>query len=436
MTKYVIITVFLLYIAVDYFVKNRSKEAKRIIVGFNLLWGIALVTSLCSFSGKYAISASAYLLIVLAAISFNMGFYYKSRQTFSLEKLQLSVNYIIYNKVFNVIIILLAVYLLSLFLTYIDALAVASAADLRTDFFDEENNLYGPLFLFLNTWLLKPISILLMPLFPLALIQKKYGQAVLYISYLLVYNSLGGGRFGYTQIAWSLYLVCICLYQVVKIKLSIRNALIAFVVILGFYGLIALTTASRMANFDINRINYDEVLKETNTQLSAYVSGPIAAFSYAIDNNYVKEMGGYQYGKLTLGAFDQVADIPFRKIGVGYERAIPKLATIKQDSRIKINEDFTMWNALYTSNLFFYLDFGIVGVLVFPFIFARLFSKSLSLMQHKQNVMSLVLVNYVFVNCMHSVFDFRLYNLADLVTISVLLILIYKTKAVKMEKTS
>ena len=432
MTKYIIITVFLLYITVDYFVKNRSKEAKRIIVGFNLLWGIALVTSLCSFSGKYAISASAYLLIVIAVISFNMGFYYKSRQTFTLEKLQLSVNYIIYNKVFNVIIILLAVYLLSLFLTYIDALAVASAADLRTDFFDEENNLYGPLFLFLNTWLLKPISILLMPLFPMALIQKKYGQAVLYISYLLVYNSLGGGRFGYTQIAWSLYLVCICLYQVVKIKLSIRNALIAFVVFLGFYGLIALTTASRMANFDINRINYDEVLKETNTQLSAYVSGPIAAFSYAIDNNYVKEMGGYQYGKLTLGAFDQVADIAFRKIGVGYERAIPKLATIKQDSKIEINEDFPMWNALYTSNLFFYLDFGIVGVLVFPFIFARLFSKSLSLMQHKQNVMSLVLVNYVFVNCMHSVFDFRLYNLADLVTISVLLILIYKTKAVKM----
>lgn len=432
MTKYIIITVFLLYITVGYFVKNRSKEAKRIIVGFNLLWGIALVTSLCSFSGKYAISASAYLLIVIAVISFNMGFYYKSRQTFTLEKLQLSVNYIIYNKVFNVIIILLAVYLLSLFLTYIDALAVASAADLRTDFFDEENNLYGPLFLFLNTWLLKPISILLMPLFPMALIQKKYGQAVLYISYLLVYNSLGGGRFGYTQIAWSLYLVCICLYQVVKIKLSIRNALIAFVVFLGFYGLIALTTASRMANFDINRINYDEVLKETNTQLSAYVSGPIAAFSYAIDNNYVKEMGGYQYGKLTLGAFDQVADIAFRKIGIGYERAIPKLATIKQDSKIEINEDFPMWNALYTSNLFFYLDFGIIGVLVFPFIFARLFSKSLSLMQHKQNVMSLVLVNYVFVNCMHSVFDFRLYNLADLVTISVLLILIYKTKAVKM----
>lgn len=432
MTKYIIITVFILYIAVDYFVKNRSKEAKRIIVGFNFLWGIALVASLCSFSGKYAISASAYLLIVIAVISFNMGFYYKSRQTLTLEKLQLSVNYIIYNKVFNVIIILLAVYLLSLFLTYIDALAVASAADLRTDFFDEENNLYGPLFLFLNTWLLKPISILLMPLFPMALIQKKYGQAVLYISYLLVYNSLGGGRFGYTQIAWSLYLVCICLYQVVKIKLSIRNALIAFVVFLGFYGLIALTTASRMANFDINRINYDKVLKETNTQISAYVSGPIAAFSYAIDNNYVKEMGGYQYGKLTLGAFDQVADIAFRKIGVGYERAIPKLATIKQDSKIEINEDFPMWNALYTSNLFFYLDFGIVGVLVFPFIFARLFSKSLSLMQYKQNVMSLVLVNYVFVNCMHSVFDFRLYNLADLVTISVLLILIYKTKAVKM----
>lgn len=431
MTKYIIITVFILYIVVDYFVKNRAKEAKRIIVGFNLLWGIALVASLYSFSGKYAISTCAYLLIVIAVISFNMGFYYKSMHTFTLKNLQLSVNHIIGNKVFNVIIIILSIYLLSLFLTYIDALAFASAADLRTDFFDEENNLYGPLFLFLNAWFLKPVSIFLMPLFPMALMQKKYGQAVLYISYLLVYNSLGGGRFGYTQIAWSLYLVCICLYQVVKIKLSIRNALISVVVFFGFYGLIALTTASRMANFDINRINYDEVLKETNTQLSAYVSGPIAAFSYAIDNNYVKEMGGYQYGKLTLGAFDQMADIAFRKIGVGYERAIPKLATIKQDSKIEINEDFPMWNALYTYNLFFYLDFGIVGVLIFPFIFARLFSKSLSLMHHKQNVMSLVLVNYVFVNCMHSVFDFRLYNLADLVTISVLLILIYKTKAVK-----
>lgn len=433
MLKYIIFFILLVYTLSRLLSKrNVHKRQKRIIGAFNLFWCIALGISFFTFNGRYAISTEAYFCIILSVLSFNFGFKYSKENKFSNKEISNSANYFINSKLINTIIILSTFYIFSLFFTYIDALAVASAADLRTDFFDEENNLYGPLFLFLNTWLLKPISILLMPLFPMALIQKKYGQAVLYISYLLVYNSLGGGRFGYTQIAWSLYLVCICLYQVVKIKLSIRNALIAFVVFLGFYGLIALTTASRMANFDINRINYDEVLKETNTQLSAYVSGPIAAFSYAIDNNYVKEMGGYQYGKLTLGAFDQVADIAFRKIGVGYERAIPKLATIKQDSKIEINEDFPMWNALYTSNLFFYLDFGIVGVLVFPFIFARLFSKSLSLMQHKQNVMSLVLVNYVFVNCMHSVFDFRLYNLADLVTISVLLILIYKTKAVKM----
>lgn len=432
MARYILIIILLLYtLGILFFKKNITKERKYIIGAFNVFWLIALILSLFSFTGKYSISTEAYLFVVMGVFSFNCGFEYKEKCGFQIKTLTQSAKCLISNKYFNLSILLLTTYLISLFLTYIDALAIASAADLRTDFFDEENNLYGPLFLVFNVWVFKPISILLMPLFPMALIQKKYVQAILYILCLLVYNSLGGGRFGYVQIAWSIYLVVICIYQILKIRLTLRNIFISIVVFIGFYGLIAFTTASRMSNFDINNINYEEALDETNSQLSAYASGPIAAFSYAIDNNYVKDMGGYQYGKLTLGSFDQVLDIAFRKIGIGYERSIPKLATIKQDSKIEINKDFTMWNALYTANLFYYLDYGFIGILFFPFLFARLFSKSIILMHSKQNIMSLVLVNYIFVNCMHSIFDFRLYNFADLVTIIVLLTFIYKSKVVK-----
>lgn len=432
MLKYILIIILLLYtVGIMVFHKSLSNERKFIISAFNLFWTLALVLSLFSFTGRYSISTEAYLLVVMGVFSFNAGFRYKTNY-FQTDTLSLSANNLIINKKFNLIILILAAYLLSLFLTYIDALALASVADLRTDFFDEDSNLYGPLFLMLNVWLLKPIIVILMTLFPIALIQKKFAQAFMYIACLLVYNSLGGGRFGYAQIVWSIYLVIICVYQLVKVRLSFRNIFILFVVSIGFYGLIAFTTASRMANFDMKNINYNEIIDETNSQLSAYASGPIAAFSYAIDNNYLENMGGYQYGKLTLGAFDQVLDIFFRKIGIKYERSIPKLATIKQDSKIVINEEFTMWNALYTSNLFYYLDFGVVGVIFFPFLFAVLFSKSLILMHRKQNIMSLVLVNYIFINCMHSVFDFRLYNFSDLVTIVVLLL--FSTNSLRIIK--
>lgn len=434
MLRYITVILFLLYTIISCLSKNKPKEQAYIIGAFNLFWGIALVLSLCSFSGKYAISTETYLLITIGILSFNWGFKYKNRTSFQFDALIQSANRLISNNAFNFIVLLLNVYILSLFVIYIDTLSISSAADLRTDFFDEKYNLYGPLFLVLNTWVLKPFSILLLPLLPVSILLKRKKQIAIYLIFLLVYNSLGGGRFGYTQIFWSLYLVLICIFQKIKIRFSFRNIAIVVVVVI-FYGLIAFTTASRMAGFDINNIKLadNEVIKETNSQLSAYVSGPIAAFSYAIDNDYVKKMGGYQYGKLTFGAFDQVLDITLRKIGIGYERSIPKLSTIKQDSRIIISDELTSWNALYTSNLFYYLDFGFIGIIVIPFLFAQLFSKSLMLMHRKLNIMSLVLVNYIFVNCMHSIFDFRLYKLEDLVTFSVLLFLAYKSNSLKLK---
>ena len=70
------------------------------------------------------------------------------------------------------------------------------------------------------------------------------------------------------------------------------------------------------------------------------------------------------------------------------------LIGFKQKNMISISSDRNSYNALYTAVLFFYLDFGILGVIFLPFFFGMVFRYLIKLVYLKNNVAILSLASY------------------------------------------
>lgn len=101
----------------------------------------------------------------------------------------------------------------------------------------------------------------------------------------------------------------------------------------------------------------------------------------------------------------------------------PDFVILKQDTWITLSrQNFDKnWNALFSWNFYFYLDFGIVGMIVLPFLFGFLIRKSIYWFYRYQNVSSMMLLSILFLSLILSVLDFNLSS----IPIGVLMIYLY-----------
>ena len=419
-------------------IKRNNSIRKNVLLVFSSFWLLATILAYLNFTGNYVVNPDAYALVAINVISFCIGIYslnWKmpkslSVNTDSWEVLIAKIDGLFSTKKFKYFVVTLTVYVLYLFVNYLDALMLSSAAELRTDFFSEDNNIYGSSFLFINSWILKPSLYFLLVLLPFAFIRKKRFLFLLILLFLLIYNSLGGGRFGYVQIFWSLFFVFVIVLNKIVIRINLKTILVSIFAVSCLYAIIAGATFMRMSSSPLedNSLRGEEVITETNEQISSYISGPIAALGYSLDKDYCAKMGGYTHGKLTFASIDYFLQIVLSKVGLGSDRLLPKFADIKQNDKIIINAKNDRWNALYTAILFFYLDFGWFGVFFLPMFLGFLVSVSFRELIMKKSLVALVLANYCFLQVMHSVFDFCIIDFSDFILIVILATIVLKSK--------
>ena len=101
-----------------------------------------------------------------------------------------------------------------------------------------------------------------------------------------------------------------------------------------------------------------------------------------------------------------MSNLFFSRLGFRIPQPLDKFVLIKQGDFIEIGDDYRSWNALYTANVFFYLDFGIVGVIVLPFFFGVLFRTLIGRLYKYRNLQFVIIVNYLFFVVVCSVMDF------------------------------
>lgn len=420
MTLVIIVSAFVFLLLI--FKGGLDSISKKFLLSYAAVWFLALLLSTNGAAGLNIPDDNTVVLLIAHLFMFLFGFKTTkikscNTQAFT-DTLRFSVDKFLDNKIFNYILIACLLYVLSMFAVfYKTVLVMQSLADVRTEFY--EGDLYGSMYGLINTFILTPLDYVLFPLFGYMCIRRRNWQWGLAAIYLLVHSSLAGGRLGYIRIFLGIIFFVFCLSDISRHGKNRKNILIMAFASIAVYLLIIFTSAGRSGSVGFDMATLREGQEVANEHITSYTSGPIAAFDYALSNDYVQKVGGYKHGGLIFTTVEGLFYTLVGRLGITYERPITPVVEVLQNQPIDIGAS-NYWNALYTSCIYYYLDFGILGVIVLPFIIGLLFRYSIKRYYLDSNVYSFILVGYVFLKLIFSIIQFNFTNFSELLLVCML----------------
>ena len=420
--------------------------AKRIATVFFVQWLLLLVISLLNPRGLYPVGPYAYFLVCIFLTMLIAGLTSISiRTTKNIdmdlcgEEIKESVDYLATSKYMIIAVILADVFLGVLYVQFQTLLETMTAMEYRNNgglqVLFEGNSILGVTY----TFFIAPLSFFstFFLCYLLLYNNKAIIPILLYAANIVLHAYTQGQRSGFIDVfvffAFLLY-CCTFLYGKIgrkqKRKLILRNLSIIAVV-----GIVALGAISFMTNQRVNNNNelsiasIQEGQDSTSDQLITYMVGPLRALDYGLNNNYVDRMGGYTYGRSTLGFVDSFLQFIGRNIGINFKTANGRVYDVLQNKWIKIPSDF---NYAYTAVFNFYVDFDIIGVFLFPFLLGIIIRKLIDILWIRRNAGVLLSISYlVFVVCT-CYFTWRMIELSAMFIIIWLVVINWVVKKRKL----
>lgn len=430
------ITVFVLFISCFmFFFINRQHidlPSKRILLLYSFYWLISLFFSTLGLYGFNTPKLTTVFCMLCSCMMLTIGFLSVKVPVVSVNlkdsKLVNSVSSLMKNKFFIAVVIILLLYSFSLFYKYYQFISSGNLYEVRSLYYASQNeNMYGLLFPQVNYYILKPVTLIFSSLFGFSILYNRSKITVVLFIFIFILSSLGGGRLDYFRyLIFPLLLFGLC-FHYKKIKMTLSRSCYLVIACASVFLLLSVVGAGRRGHMEFDMESLNVGIEMTTEHLMSYSYGPIVAFDYALENNYVDKIGGYACGALTFNAFNEFLVKICNNIGVNYGSVFSDFVNLKQDVWIPLSGQHydQSWNALFTWNLFFFMDFGILGILILPFLYGVLIRKAILLFMANQNIYSMILLYILFLYLILSVLDF---NLVTFPIGFLLLFLWYKAK--------
>lgn len=399
--------------------------SRRMLNLFVMYWILSIVLASLHVYNLRDINSFTYVLLYLNVFSFCFGFLFVARKR--KDNISVDVNDVskqmlrVSDSVFyKIVLIGASIYTYTLLVVFFGKIMFyGTLSDVRTDYFEGE--MYGPFFAQINTFILQPIYLITLPIFAYLCLYKRNWTCLVAGFYLFGYASISGGRLDYVRIAISILFIAYCILRTFKDNKR-RGYAVAVVGAVIMFLLLVLVSGARMG--EIGNANGHSVGVQTAAEhLITYTAGPIAAFDYSIENDYSKFVNGYQYGNLTLTQVISAINLFTSRLGFRFPIALDTFVEYKQEMYISIAPDLNYWNALYTSNLYFFNDFGVFGVILFPFLFGLLISSLINKMYKYNSFPLLVILCFCFWCMMSSVLDYFFVSPYVFITLVILYII-------------
>lgn len=385
-------------------VTSRKLEytSKLFIVSFLIIWFIVLGGSTFQPYDLYLPGDYTYFLLMTNVVCFSLGFIVLKRiknYTLNLSSADLAANKFLKNNIFRFLVVLAGLISLYYFSIVQGALHIAgNLSEVRAEYYS--GNLLGSVYPVVNGVFLQPMLIICYPLLGYALYRKNW-MAIPIMIFMIAINSLSGGRFGYVKMFYALIFFFGCVKRLNKKKI-IGLSVGALVL---FFSL-AYVTASRS---DASGNTFDRIergIDGTLEHITTYACGATVAFDYSIEHDYTSQIGGHTYGAITGSSIVQVIYIICNKLGMPFDQPMERLTQLKQDNCITVGNSRS-FNALYTSVLYFYTDFGLLGVIIIPFLLGMLCRFLIKKFLIYQTFPLLILITYCYILSMFSITDFN-----------------------------
>lgn len=421
-------SVFIIIIFLFFFIIVRKSSTltfieKNFLSLYIAVWWYSIYFSRLQLFNLYYVKESTTFLLIIHVFTFLLGYMLcssKGRRKRLCGKdfpeFNYTVDNLLSNKIFIIALLSCTLYVLSKFIVFFNAVVISNAIDIRGEYF--EGNLYGPEFVVVNSFVLFPMNCICLLLWSHCVICKRNWQFYVITIFLIVSNSLAGGRLGYFWISLALLF-----YIIVKDYNFKRYIPILTVFLLCAYLITAYITAARFGGDA--EMSWDNIktngIELANEQIITYSAAPPVALDYSIEHNFVKQIGGHKYGGLVFASAVQIVYTISNAMGMPFRQPILDYAERIQKEYIENGN--SGWNALYTSVNVYYLDSGILGVLLYPFIFGIFFCKCINLYATTRSVWHLIMLCYIFRIVILSIMNLYFTSSFELLTLIIFFVL-------------
>ena len=424
----IILFFILLYLYTSSVIRDRL--SKGIIYTFLTIWFVSLTISTFNPYGLYPVSVLTYLILMLNVLSFTLGFslfriernaYYGKTGTICMNNIVRFVN----NKVVVVSIIFASLLSLKTLIEYFSVLAYLNFnRDETLELYKENlsstdniiiNLILPPLFYSLNAILAY-----------LLIYNRRYDKIAILSTYIIIYSMIGGGRTAFLILGIAFLLVSFMMDRI-RINKSLSILLLALVAI--SYLSMSYMTALRYGYFEFSVSTLRVGAEMLNEQFVVYMTLPFRLLDYALNMDYLDKLGGYHYGIVSLDGLNRYLKIILERFSIDIPAVYEKTTDFFQDNWVLVGKGRPA-NYAYTNVIYHYLDFGIFGVILFPFFFSILLRWTVKMFYRYGSVSAYCLLFYLFFVFVHTIFSWHLNKGFSLGFILLMIFFIKKRKVV------
>ena len=429
-----IILVFLLAI-----IKFRLKDGLSKLVGFSfvLYWFGSLIISMFHPQGLYAISSYAYFLLSLGGVSFVAGLSLIEKKNNHIPDTKASCIYYTEKIATNVFFLAFLFALTIYFLLFIKEAIVYSEIMGRAARVNNGDELYSDnkLFVYVYDYIGSICFHLCNVLFWECILnfKKKYIlPLIIILGFILSYGFLNGGR--QIIIISIIYFAFLYFYNHnYKVRFSFKSIILTSLLVgVALYGIAVITSYRSYGTYVMDKEEVSEGINSAGEKIINYSVLPGVLFDRSLKSNYYEKLDGPYYGRATFSGLDTWLWVVLRYFS-DYQPTSQTVVRYVQDNYYPVSGEQEA-NYAYTALFYHYMDFGIFGIVLFPFIFGYIFRKIIMLYYESGSLSILVLLGFFYYITLHSMFTCYLIKGWTIFYISGLYLIYYLKRARKFNR--
>ncbi len=407
------LVIILLVFLILFFISMRCLKdivSQSIAFFFLFYWGVSLVLSNLGLFNLFDVRTSTYLYFLLGVSAFILGMAAVERREKNFfpyaEKISKDLAELALNKFFIVAQIVLTVYLakyaiLSMAIAKVSGKGAMQGGDvaavLRTvPYLEFIYSVAGNITFNITCPLL---------MYLILRFQKKYiPRIILCLLFIAVFAIINGGRSLFVIAALYFVITYTCVNKQQKFSFS-KEKIIATVILIAvsLVGISFMTQYRDRGNFEVDLETFSESISESGEKVGLYSTLPFVMFDYALKQDYLQMFDGYQFGRATFAGFDIYVTGVLKTFGFDLVNTNVKITHYLQETWVPITNKNTA-NYAYTGILQHYLDFGLFGIFIFPFVFGLITRYLVFKVQTTGNVFIFLFLSFAFFMAIHSVF--------------------------------
>ncbi len=389
--------------------------SKFVLYCFGGYWLFAFILSCINPFNYYTIEFRSYAFILLGVFSFVVGMMIfpgnnlrvNHEQITRFFMIDMTVEKLLSNKVVLFLFLVIEIYCIPIVIRAVTLAEISGGGGVAANMDPLEsvflNNSFNSL---LFQYVMYPLLHLDYALLTFSIINKKKNwlSLVVYVFYLFEFMMIGGARsvilvaFMYIVIIY----ICVTPKSVIK-KISFRRIIATSLLLAVIVYSISIMTSYRTSGdlFSKNNNTERNAFQEATERIAGYSILPFGLFNEALQNG-ICEKYQYTFGRATFAGVDVLVNGLAKRLGIPYETTMDIVFDV-QNNYVKIGTDH-YYNYAYTGLFYHYIDFGIFGIFLFPFVFGLLFRMIVINFYRDPNIGWLLLIGLAFFLALHSLF--------------------------------